>query len=148
MARRTDILRDRIRTAVVRFIADVILFNHVVAQREGLGPSDGQFLTLLQVRGPMTAGELSARTGLTTGSTTGVIDRLERAGLAHRVRDRQDRRRVIVTPDEDVIRQRVMPHYAGQAEHLDRVLERRTREEMQAIAAFFEDLVGGGADDA
>lgn len=144
----TDILRDRVQTAVLRFIADVILFNHVVAQREGLGPSDGQFLTLLQVHGPMTAGELSARTGLTTGSTTGVIDRLERAGLAHRVRDRQDRRRVIVTPDEDAIRQRVMPHYAGQAKHLGQVLDRRTREEMQAIAAFLEDLVGGAADDA
>lgn len=77
-----------------------------------------------------------------------VSDLVGLVGQQLLVRDRQDRRRVIVTPDEDVIRQRVMPHYAGQAEHLDRVLERRTREEMQTIAAFFEDLVGGGADDA
>ena len=143
----TDALHDRVQAAVVRFIADVILFNHVVAQREGLGPSDGQFLTLLQVHGPMTAGKLSAHTGLTTGSTTGVIDRLERAGLVHRVRDVQDRRRVIVTPDDDAISQRVLPHYAGQAEHLGRALDRRTRDEIETIAAFFEELVDDQVDE-
>jgi DNA-binding MarR family transcriptional regulator len=131
----------------VRFIADVILFNHVVAQREGLGPSDSQFLTLLQVHGPMTAGDLSARTGLTTGSTTGVIDRLEGTGLVHRVRDAQDRRRVIVTPDDEAIALRVFPHYAAQAEHLGQVLERLTRDEIETIAVFFEELVDDQADE-
>ncbi|HSJ45128.1 MAG TPA: MarR family transcriptional regulator [Euzebyales bacterium] len=143
----TDALRDRVQAAVVRFIADAILFNHVVAQREGLGPSDGQFITLLQVHGPMTAGELSARSGLTTGSTTGVIDRLERAGLAHRVRDRQDRRRVIVTPDDEAISTRVFPHYAGQAERLGRVLDQRTRDEIETVAVFFEELVDDQANE-
>jgi DNA-binding MarR family transcriptional regulator len=143
----TGALRDRVQTAVVRFIADVILFNHVVAQREGLGPSDGQFLTLLQVHGPMTAGDLSARTGLTTGSTTGVIDRLERTGLVHRVRDVRDRRRVIVTPDDEAIARRVFPHYAAQAEHLGHVLDRMTREEIETVATFVEELVDGRADE-
>lgn len=143
----TDALRDRARTAVVRFIADVILYNHVVAQRAGLGPSDGQFLTLLQVHGPMTAGELSARTGLTTGSTTGVIDRLERAGLVRRVRDMHDRRKVIVTPDDEAISRRMFPHYAGQAERLSRVLDRRTSDEIETIAGFLEELVAERAGD-
>ena len=39
------------------------------------------------------------RAGLTAGGAiTGVIDRLEAAGLVHRVRDEIDRRRVLVTP--------------------------------------------------
>jgi DNA-binding MarR family transcriptional regulator len=33
---------------------------------------------------------------LTTGAITGVIDRLEQAGLVQRVRDAQDRRRVVL----------------------------------------------------
>ena len=36
---------------------------------------------ILSESGPITAGELAARTGLTTGAITGVIDRLEKAGL-------------------------------------------------------------------
>ena len=40
--------------------------------------------------------ELAAEAGLTTGAVTAVIDRLERAGYARRVRDDEDRRRVKV----------------------------------------------------
>jgi DNA-binding MarR family transcriptional regulator len=43
----------------------------------------------------MSAGELARRTGLTTGATTRLIDRLENAGLVRRVRA-TDRRQVIV----------------------------------------------------
>jgi len=137
---------ERIQAGVIRLIADVILFNHAVAQREGLGPSDGEFLTLLQAHGPMTAGELSTRTGLTTGSTTGVIDRLEAAGLAHRRRDPADRRRVIVTADNDAINRRMMPHYAGQAERLHAVMSSRSNEELEVIAAFLDDVLADPPD--
>ncbi len=44
----------------------------------------------------MSAGELAARSGLTGGAVTGVIDRLEKVGLARRVADPDDRRRVRV----------------------------------------------------
>lgn len=129
-------LRDRIQLAVVQFIARVILYNHAVAQHEGLGASDGQFLTLLQVHGPMTAGQLAERAGLTTGTTTGVIDRLERAGFARRVRDAHDRRKVIVVRDEEVIAQRIPRYYAAQARRLGEVLATRNVDELRVIADF------------
>jgi DNA-binding MarR family transcriptional regulator len=43
---------------------------------------------------PATAGWLGARLGLTSPSTTALIDRLERAGHVRRRRDPQDRRKV------------------------------------------------------
>src|SRR6185312_5639482 len=46
--------------------------------------------------GPLTAGEMARRAGLTTASMTGVIDRLEAAGFVRRTRDPADRRRVVV----------------------------------------------------
>ncbi len=43
---------------------------------------------------PLTPGELSAEVGLSSGSTTALIDRLERHGHLRRVRADADRRRV------------------------------------------------------
>ncbi|MFB7597461.1 MarR family winged helix-turn-helix transcriptional regulator [Streptomyces sp. NPDC056160] len=57
-----------------------------------------QFRALQEREGSLTSGEPATRTGLTTGATTRVIDRLERAGYARRVADPADRRRVIVEP--------------------------------------------------
>ena len=42
----------------------------------------------------MTAGELARAAGVATGAVTAVVDRLEAAGLAQRVADPADRRRV------------------------------------------------------
>jgi hypothetical protein len=138
-----DELRDEIQATLIRFIADVVLFNQTVAQREGLNASDAQFLTLLQVHGPMTPGQLAARTGFTTGATTGVLDRLERAGFAQRTRDEHDRRKVIVSPQWDAIQARLYPRYEGQARHLAAVLRTRSHEELGVIAGFLSDLMPG-----
>lgn len=140
MSEQSD-LRDRIQLAVVQFIARVILYNHAVAQREGLAASDGQFLTLLQVHGPMTAGQLAEQAGLTTGTTTGVIDRLERAGFAHRARDPHDRRKVIVVRDDDAIGARMPRYYAAQAQRLSDVLAGRGSDELRVIAEFLDDVL-------
>jgi|SRR5262245_15690419 len=73
-----------------------ILLHQAVADRLGLHPTDHKCADLLDMNGPMTAGELADLTGLTTGAITGVIDRLEAAGLVRREADPNDRRRVIV----------------------------------------------------
>jgi DNA-binding MarR family transcriptional regulator len=44
------------------------------------------------------AGQLAELLSLTTGATTGVVDRLEAAGFALRESDPADRRRVIIRP--------------------------------------------------
>jgi len=75
-----------------------VIFHEAVAARLGLGASEHKALDLLRVHGPMTAGELTERTGLTSGAITGIVDRLEEAGLAERVRSTEDRRKVIVRP--------------------------------------------------
>ena len=69
-------------------------FDALAAARLGIGPTDLRCLDLIQGRGGLTAGELATAAGLTTGAVTAVTDRLERAGLARRVRDASDRRKV------------------------------------------------------
>jgi DNA-binding MarR family transcriptional regulator len=72
-----------------------VLYGQAVAERLGMHSTDLECLDYI-VRGPVTAGRLAELTGLTTGAITGVIDRLERAGLARRERDVRDRRKTLV----------------------------------------------------
>jgi DNA-binding MarR family transcriptional regulator len=133
--------RADIQALLVRFIADVVLFNHAVAQNLGLGSSDAQFLTLLQVHGSLTPGQLAELTGLSSGTVTGVIDRLERAGFVHRRPDPADRRKVVVELDEAAVAQRAAPAYNEQGARLQRVLRKRSAAELRVIADFFTDLL-------
>jgi DNA-binding MarR family transcriptional regulator len=79
-----------------------VAFHQAVAARLGINTSDLNCLNLLQMAGPLTAGQLAERVGLTKGGAiTAALDRLERAGLIERERDLADRRRTIVrhTPE-------------------------------------------------
>ncbi|MDG4858604.1 MarR family transcriptional regulator [Streptomyces sp. T-3] len=64
----------------------------------GLQATEWYALSQLTLAGGLTSGQLSDRTGLTTGATTRLIDRLERAGYVRRVSDPADRRKVVVEP--------------------------------------------------
>jgi DNA-binding MarR family transcriptional regulator len=69
-------------------------FDNVAAERLGVNRTDLHCLNIIENAGGVTAGELGAEAGLTSGAVTGVIDRLEAAGFARRVPDPEDRRRV------------------------------------------------------
>ena len=70
--------------------------DHVAAARMGVNRTDLACLDVISRSGPVTAGEIAREVGLTTGAVTAVMDRLERAGYARRVRDEEDRRKVMV----------------------------------------------------
>lgn len=129
--------------AVQRLNSSIILFNHTVAERLGLGASDAQFLTLLQVHGPMTPGQLADRSNLKTGTVTGVLDRLEGAGFVRRDRAPDDRRKVIVSLDEATVYKQMEPMYRGQAENLFRVLGEFSEDELVVIQRFLTEVNKG-----
>lgn len=78
------------------YLTAMVLHGQAVATAMGLHPTDAYALNLLAVVGPMTTGELADRTGLSTGAATRLVDRLEAVDAVRRVRDPDDRRRVIV----------------------------------------------------
>jgi DNA-binding MarR family transcriptional regulator len=73
-----------------------VITSQTVAGRFGLHTTDLECLDLIVMRGEASAGELAQATGLTSGATTALIDRLEKAGYVVRVADPNDRRRHIV----------------------------------------------------
>lgn len=94
----TPAMRSDAGNVYRRYLGSVMLHGLASAKACGLGASDLYVLNILELDGPMTPGEIIARTGLTTGPTTRLIDRLEAAGYVRRVPAPDDRRKVIVEP--------------------------------------------------
>ena len=109
----------------------VVMFHEAVGAYLGVSAGDQRALTLIGGDGPMSAGELAEKTGLTPGAVTGMIDRLERAGLARREHDAADRRRVLVTATAgrpDV--------FAGLAAAMNTLTARYSEAELRVIADY------------
>ena len=79
--------------------ASAVMMHMAMSEKIGLGPGDGKAYDLLLRRGPLTAGELGLATGLTSGSVTALVDRLEAGGYVRRARDEKDRRKVYIHAD-------------------------------------------------
>ena len=98
----SDVSRQELIAAVLRAVrresAQAALFSQAVAERMGLAGTDVECLEMLGEEGRATVGRLAELTGLTTGSATRMVDRLEQAGYVKRVPDPTDRRRVLVEP--------------------------------------------------
>ena len=70
--------------------------DQAAAEFLGVHRTDTRLLDVLQMTGRMSAGELAKAGHLSPGAMTAALDRLERAGYVRRVRDENDRRRVLV----------------------------------------------------
>jgi DNA-binding MarR family transcriptional regulator len=89
-------LMQELEHAVRKSSALGVIFGQTVANRVGISSSDLECLDFLNIDGRVTAGRLAELTGLTTGAITGVVDRMEKAGLVRRERDESDRRKVFI----------------------------------------------------
>jgi DNA-binding MarR family transcriptional regulator len=111
-------------------------FDKLAAARLELSLGDLQCINIVESRHGLTAGELAVASGLTTGAVTAVIDRLERAGYARRVRDEHDRRKVKVEVT-DAFYARAAEIWGPVAqEWKEAVASRFTAAELGAIVAF------------
>ncbi|MEU1471375.1 MarR family winged helix-turn-helix transcriptional regulator [Streptomyces sp. NPDC005761] len=81
-----------------RMTSEFNRITHEFAQAQGLHPTDVQALIAIldadhgEDGSAMTPGRLREQLDLTSGAVTACLDRLERAGHIHRVRDGGDRR--------------------------------------------------------
>jgi DNA-binding MarR family transcriptional regulator len=113
-----------------------VLFHQAIADRLGMNVTDHKCLDILLGTGPITAGELAAQTGLTTGAITGVIDRLEKAGFARRAKDPGDRRRVMIEPIVKQIESAIYPLFESMAAASRELCECYSTDELSVIRDF------------
>lgn len=138
MADQGSVEADRVFLAFRRVIAAVVLFNEQVAQRVGIGLTESQFMHLLDLHGPMTPSELGRESALSSGTVTGVLDRLEELGFIRRERHPTDRRKVVVVLDEARVAGELAPHFTDQAIHLAEVTGRFDPSQLAVVAEFLE----------
>jgi DNA-binding MarR family transcriptional regulator len=137
-ARRQELLQA-LQMGFRQMSATAVMFHQAVADRLGLHVTDHKCADLILRNGSMTAGALANLTGLTTGAITGVVDRLEGAGLARRVPDPTDRRRVVI---EIIANSKcstaVANLFSGIAQATSKLLERYTDDELALVLDFVE----------
>jgi DNA-binding MarR family transcriptional regulator len=107
------------------------------AARVGMTATDIQLIDILDSTGPTTAGQLADLTGLTTGVITGMLNRLEEAGLVRRERDPDDGRRVIVrfVQGEDQMRE-IRPIFDSLEKAWDELASRYDDEQIAFLLEF------------
>ncbi|MFC5835585.1 MarR family winged helix-turn-helix transcriptional regulator [Nonomuraea insulae] len=119
-----------------RYLSTMVLNSLATAEAAGLNATDYYALNLLDLSGPLTSGELAVRTGLTTGATTRLIDRLEQAGYVRRAPDPADRRKVMVeSVAEPAGLDKVLK---GTRSRLGAVFQGYSAEELATLRDYFE----------
>jgi DNA-binding MarR family transcriptional regulator len=128
-------LLARLHTAGRELSAAAVMFHTALADRQGLSATEEKALDLLDRFGPLTAGELSERSGLAPASVTGLIDRLERKGFARRVPHPHDKRSVRVEAVADRLAD-LGPLFADWVRELDALTAKYSDHELAAIVDF------------
>ncbi|WP_248965278.1 MarR family winged helix-turn-helix transcriptional regulator, partial [Sphaerisporangium perillae] len=135
MSNRAETLK-RITDESQRHYAAYTLFNQAMADRLGIHPTDLQCVALLDLEsGPVSTGEIARLTGLTPGSATRLVDRLDKAGLVVRQTDPDDRRRALVALAPDA-RARISSAWEIPGRAFGEVLDRYDDAELALIADY------------
>jgi DNA-binding MarR family transcriptional regulator len=112
-----------------------VLFRNAVGQKLGVNVTDMECLALLFFKGISSPSELSRYTGLTSGATTAMLDRLERAKLIKRVPNPDDRRGTLILVEESS-KKTVGPMFAATRKGQNELVASYTKAELEVIADF------------
>lgn len=112
-----------------------VLFRNAMGRRLGLNITDYECLSLLTIKGISSPTELARYTGLTTGSTTAMLDRLEQAKFIRRKANPKDRRGVLIEINEEWAKT-AGPLVAGIQQAHKELIASYSDEELKSIADF------------
>lgn len=134
MDTKTDAKRQVVMATQEYGIASV-LFRNAIGRKLGLNITDIGCINFLFIKGTSTPTELARYTGLTTGSTTALLDRLESSSLIRRKPNPNDRRGIIVEVHQRS-RDVVGPMVAGAQKAQKELLDGYSAEELSVISDF------------
>src|SRR5215203_235919 len=125
MRRSLDAVRD--------YGVHLTLFRNAVSEWAGLNATDIECLRHLFLKGIATPSELARHTGLTSGATTAMLDRLEKAGLIERRPNPDDRRGTLVAPTKSST-EKAASWFEGARKAQDELISSYSEEELEIIS--------------
>ena len=133
-------LKNRVRLGLQELGVQNILFRNAIARRLGINVADMECLGYLFNRRQASPTELAQHTGLSSGATTAMLDRLERAGLIERRPNPADRRGTLIhfRPVRPEI---VVSWFASSGKAQAKLLDGYSDRDLAVIADFFEKSV-------
>ena len=132
--RRAELIKE-ILVAIQDEQTQNAFLSNAIAERLDVTSNELEVLGTLVVRGPLSAGDIAHRTGLTSGAVTRLIDRLAERGSVRRRPDPEDRRRVLVEITPAALRA-CEPFYGPISKEGTALLEQRTEDELEVILEY------------
>ena len=117
------------------FGINMVLFRHAVGEHLGVNVTDMECLALIFFKGLATPSQISKHTNLSTGATTAMLDRLEKAQLIERKPNPKDRRGVLITASKKRNKE-VGAFFAPLREKTDNLVSKYTQKELAVIAEY------------
>ena len=117
-----------------------VLFRNVIAEKIGINFTDMECLGLLFHKQIATPSELSNHTGLSSGSTTAMLDRLEKTGLIKRQPNPKDRRGTLITIVKEEA-EKLAPLFASGRNAQHALVSSYSEKELELLANFLDKLV-------
>jgi DNA-binding MarR family transcriptional regulator len=131
-----DLEREVVMTAR-EYGINSVLFRNAVGSKIGVNVTDMECLGLLFHKKFASPKELSQYTGLSSGSTTAMLDRLEKAKLIKRQPNPDDRRSTLITVDRHGA-EKLGPLFESTREAQEQLVASYSEEELWVIVDFFK----------
>lgn len=137
--RREDLEQQLMMAARDQGVSSV-LFRNAIGRKLGLSVTDNECMSFLAIKGVATPSELAQYTGLTTGSVTAMLDRLEQAGFITRKPNPNDRRGSLVQASKKWMAS-AGPLTMGVQQSHKELLARYSDAELAVIISFLQGFV-------
>ena len=130
-------LKKRALMAVRDYGVNLTQFRNAMSEWAELNVTDMECLRVLFQKGVATPSELSRHTGLTSGATTAMLDRLEKAGLIERRPNPNDRRGTLIAPEKSSA-EKMASWFESARKAQDELISGYSESELEIIADVFE----------
>ena len=130
-------LKKRALMAVRDYGVNLTQFRNAMSEWAGLNVTDMECLRFLFFKGVASPSELSKSTGLTSGATTAMLDRLEKAGLIERRPNPNDRRGTLIAPAPSSA-EKAASWFESARKAQDELISSYSESELEIVADAFE----------
>ena len=117
-----------------------VLFHQAVGQILGVNVTDMKCLDIVTLKGSASPSQLAELTGLSTGATTAMIDRLEKLKLIERRSHPTDRRRTMVALTKEAV-SKLPPLFKSMANAMEGLVSSYSERELELLSDFFRKVV-------